>query len=115
MTKLNEKIFNKIQKLCDANDLKIAQLEVILDMGTGTIRAWAKSMPRADKLQLVADYFNVSVDYLFGRDEQEFEDPLNDKGLLEIQRARENMSPQDKDRMNQMLRLTFQEAFKNDE
>ncbi|HEM1859839.1 TPA: helix-turn-helix transcriptional regulator, partial [Listeria monocytogenes] len=38
-----------------------------LNMGENAIYSWKVKTPGADKLKAVADYFNVSTDYLLGR------------------------------------------------
>jgi hypothetical protein len=48
--------------------MSLPQLEVELGLGNGTISRWRSSSPNTDKLQKIADYFNVSMDYLLGRD-----------------------------------------------
>ncbi|MBS7578327.1 MULTISPECIES: helix-turn-helix transcriptional regulator [unclassified Enterococcus] len=45
----------------------IAELERKLDISNGTINKWDKSQPTLIPLNKVADYFNVSVDYLLNR------------------------------------------------
>lgn len=114
MQDLAQKIFFNIKQLCDQNNISLSRLEDILGMGRGTIIKWNTAVPRANTLKQVADYFNVSVDHLMARDDKFYDAIPEDKGLIDIQRARENMSQQDRDRMDQMLRLTFQEAFKDD-
>lgn len=64
----------RIMELCERDDIKIAQLERKLDFGNGTIRKWDKTIPSGDKLAKVADNFNVSIDYLLGRDEKSLPD-----------------------------------------
>lgn len=56
-----------IKDLCTEKNITIAFLERKINLGNGTIRRWEKSSPSADKLQKIADYFNVSTDYLLGR------------------------------------------------
>lgn len=60
----------RVTDLCDKVGIKIAQLERKLDFGNGTIRKWGDAIPSGDKLEKVADFFNVSVDYLLGRDKK---------------------------------------------
>ena len=45
----------------------MAELERKLDFSNGSLRKWGSSMPSGDKIEKVADYFNVSTDYLLGR------------------------------------------------
>lgn len=54
---LNEKGISINKMLCDLN------------LGKGTFATWKKrgTIPKGDILQKIADYFNVSVDYLLGK------------------------------------------------
>lgn len=45
------------------------KLEQVLGFGKSTISSWATKKPSSDKLEKIADYFGVSVDYLLGRDQ----------------------------------------------
>lgn len=62
-------LYEKIKFLADKQKISIRRLEEILGYGNGTIRRWEKQTPGVDKIQKVADYFDVSVDYLLGRTE----------------------------------------------
>lgn len=44
-------------------------MERKLDFANSSIRRWDDRKPSIDKLQKVADYFDVSTDYLLGRTE----------------------------------------------
>ncbi len=57
-----------IRELAKQNGTSLPKLETELGFGAGTISKWDKSAPSADKLQAVADYFCVTVDYLLGRE-----------------------------------------------
>ena len=63
---------DRIRKLCKENGTSITKLEAALGFGNGAIGKWgkAKSMPPADKLLLVADALNVTVDYLLGNESE---------------------------------------------
>ena len=63
--------------------MTIAQLERILDFSGGSIARWDKSRPSVDKLQKVADYFEVSTDYLLGRTDEPYY-KLTEKEKLDI-------------------------------
>ncbi|MEB7427754.1 helix-turn-helix domain-containing protein [Enterococcus faecalis] len=56
-----------IKKLCKEKEISIYQLEESLGFGHNTIYQWNKRTPRIDKINSVADYFQVSTDYLLGR------------------------------------------------
>lgn len=57
-----------IRSLAQAKALNLPKLESELGFGNGTISKWDTSSPSADKLQIVADYFGVTTDFLLGRE-----------------------------------------------
>lgn len=59
-------LYERIKTLCDKKDITIAALERSLNFGNSTIRRWSTTSPSLDKLTLVADYFNISLDELAG-------------------------------------------------
>ena len=62
-------LVDKIRTLARQRDMSLPQLEQELGLGTGTISRWRNSSPNTEKLQKIADYFNVSMDYLLGREQ----------------------------------------------
>lgn len=65
-------LYEKIKQLAAQKNVSIRQIEGHLGYGNGTIRRWGKQTPGVDKVQEVAKYFNVSVDYLLGHKEKPF-------------------------------------------
>ena len=72
-----------IKELCSKYQISINKLEHELKLGQGSIRKWGDSPPSTDRLMLVADYFNVSIDWMLGR---RTELSLDEKELLESYR-----------------------------
>lgn len=66
-------IVERIRALANKQSYSLTTLEVKLGLGNGTISRWSKNAPNTDKLQKVADFFNVSMDYLLGRSEKDDE------------------------------------------
>ena len=64
----NELLVKSIRKLCKENNITPAQLETKLNFGAGLISRWSKSSPSIDKIIDIADYFNVTLDEVVGRD-----------------------------------------------
>jgi len=62
-------LLQRVRYLSDKRKISINALERELGFGNGTIRKWAKAYPSADKLKKVADYFDVTVDYLLNEDD----------------------------------------------
>ena len=57
--------------LCQRNNITIAQLERETGLSHGSIAKMRTSTPKADRLQEIADYFGVSVEYLLtGKDSE---------------------------------------------
>jgi len=62
-------LYEKIKELAAQKNISIRQLEEKLGFANATLRRWNKNKPSIDKIQAVAKYFNVSVDYLLGNEE----------------------------------------------
>lgn len=63
---------DRIKTLCKSAGISMNKLEQELGFGTGYVSKLEKSTPNTKKLQKIADYFNVSVDYLMTGKEPEF-------------------------------------------
>lgn len=57
----------RIKKLCKVRGISLQDLARSINIGENSIYAWKTNAPTSDKLRAVADYLNVSVDYLLGR------------------------------------------------
>lgn len=66
-------LLERIQALCDERGITVAELEREAGVAQRTIYKWGKQSPSAERLQLVADYLEVSVDYLLGRERHEYD------------------------------------------
>ena len=60
----------KIKELRFKNNVKQKELSAFLKVPANTLCSWeyGKAEPPYEKLIAIADYFNVSTDYLLGRD-----------------------------------------------
>lgn len=54
----------RIKELCKINGVSMNKVESDLNFGKGYISKLGKSTPNANKIRQIADYFNVTVDYL---------------------------------------------------
>jgi len=61
-------LLSRIKELCGEHGISIARLEQETGLANGSIRKWSKAIPSGDRLAKVADYFNVTTDYLLGRE-----------------------------------------------
>lgn len=77
-------LLERVDSLINEKRMSRAELERRLDLSQGSIRNWSKKTPGIDKLQKVADYFDVSTDYLLGRTEKRRYYDLTDKEKKDI-------------------------------
>jgi transcriptional regulator with XRE-family HTH domain len=99
-------IVEKIRVLANNEGMSLPDLEVKLGLGNGTISRWNKSKPNTDKLVVIADHFHVSTDYLLGRegeDKDNTELPTYDNLLKIYTRGKNNLSPQEKMKLAQII------------
>ncbi|MBC1548833.1 helix-turn-helix transcriptional regulator [Listeria sp. FSL L7-1434] len=59
--------FERIKKLAESRDKSLQDVAEELNFSRNLIYRWQSSSPKGSDLEKVADYFNVSVDYLLGR------------------------------------------------
>ncbi len=58
--------FEKIKWLCSRHKISLNKLEKECGLSKQSVEKWTNSVPRSDSLAKVANYFNVSVDWLLG-------------------------------------------------
>ena len=83
-----------IRDLCKKKGTSIAQLEKDLGFGNGTIASSKSNYIRSDRLKAIADYFDVSMEYLLtGKELEPFRDgqspnfTIEELQLLDLFRA----------------------------
>lgn len=64
--------YERLKLLCDNKGIKLTNLIQELGMSSGNMNKWKKGVvPKGSTLSKLADYFNVSVDYLIGKTEEQ--------------------------------------------
>ena len=64
-------LYERIETLRNSKGISQGKLEKELGFSNGSYSKWKNSMPTPDRLQKVAEYFNVSVDYLMTGEEKQ--------------------------------------------
>lgn len=84
-------LVEKIKMLCNERKVTFAEVERKTGISNGQIRRWDNSSPKIENIQKVADYFDVSTDYLLGRTDQKRYYDLTEKDERDIQTELENI------------------------
>lgn len=69
--------YERIKELAQTHKISISELERTLKLSNGSISKWASAKPNSRYLEKVADYFQVSTDYLLGREKKPTSDPVS--------------------------------------
>ena len=80
-------MYSIFEMLCEQNGVTPYKVGKETHIATSTLSDWknGKSTPKQDKLKLIADYFNVSLDYLMTGKES-----INvEKAQIDVQLARQ--------------------------
>lgn len=78
-------MYEIFEELCKKNNVTPYRVAKETKIATSTLSDWksGKSTPKQDKLKLIADFFNVSVDYLMTGKDKRFSEETADE-LFEI-------------------------------
>lgn len=75
-------IFERIKFLANKQGKSINRVEEDLKLPKNSLYSLKKATPSSERLELLADYFHVSIDYLLGRDKTEPENQTVDLAEL---------------------------------
>lgn len=99
---------NYFLDLKNKNQIEVANK---LKINPSTFSSWCtgQKMPRMDKVEMLAHYFGIKKSDLIEEHEKE-----PDIDVRRIERAREKMSDEEKDKMMKLLALSFEKYFSDD-
>jgi transcriptional regulator with XRE-family HTH domain len=94
-----EGMLETIKQLCKERDIGFATLERELGFGAGSVRRWGVSPPSIDRVAKVAEYFGVTLDFLFyGKTKKAH--PINEMSredmIMKIVAIFNSLGPEDK-------------------
>lgn len=86
-------IFERIESLRKSKGISQGKLEKELGFSNGSISKWKTSTPTSERLQKLADYFGVSIEYLMTgkEDSEKKETTLTTKDERDIAKDLENI------------------------
>ena len=111
--------FEIVKDLCEKQGISLNTLEDKLKLGKNSLYGLKRNQPSAERLQQIADYFNVSTDYLLGRtDNPAISSDLvttSDGRVVDLSNLRERivlfdgkpLSDDDVDKIAQIIKLSL--------
>ena len=102
----------KIKELALKQGISLQKVAEDLGYSINYLYTLKEKTPKSDRLQEIADYFNVSTDYLLGRTENPRiasdtsivdTDPIEEQTLVMFRKETEDMSDDEKERFNKAL------------
>lgn len=77
-------LYERIESMRKSKGISQRELEKELDFSNGSISKWRNGTPKPERLQKLADYFNVSMEYLMTGEENQKEEYYINKETAEI-------------------------------
>ncbi|WP_436666767.1 helix-turn-helix domain-containing protein [Latilactobacillus sakei] len=112
---------DRIKQLASEHAMSIAELERKLNFANGSISKWDKQSPSMDRITIVADYFNVTTDYLIGRNKtpkdateketKELKNIINNEAGLTY--SEESVTPEDRAAIDSMIAAYYWNKGRN--
>lgn len=107
-------IFEKIKELSKKQGVSLQKVAEDLGFSVNYLYTLKEKTPKSDRLQEIADYFNVSTDYLLGRTDIPYvatsadsktsaNSKLEQQTLVMFRKETEGMSEDEKERFNKAL------------
>lgn len=74
-------LYERIEALRKERGISQGKLEKALGFSNGSVSKWKHSMPTPERLQKLAEYFGVSVDYLLGEETKKAPTPEGERNI----------------------------------
>ncbi|MEG0619179.1 MAG: helix-turn-helix transcriptional regulator [Bacilli bacterium] len=88
-------VFDRIKILADKKGISVSKAASDIGFSENLFYQWKTSSPKSDRLQLVADYFGVSTDYLLGRTDNPYLGQTDDQRERTVQEALDSVMSYD--------------------
>ena len=98
-------------KLLRESGLRASDVSKATGIPPSTFTDWktGRSRPKQEKLEKLAEFFNVSVDYLLGRNESEEKEKKEDDDIAMLSRVGSKLSPEQRKKAISVLKAMFDE------
>ena len=86
-------MYEIFEKLLKEKNVKVADVTRATGIASSTFTDWKKGRytPKQDKLQKIADYFGVTIDYLMNGEEKKWTPTLTEKDEKDLDKKVENL------------------------
>lgn len=86
-------MYEIFERLLKEKNVKVADVTRATGIASSTFTDWKKGRytPKQDKLQKIADYFGVTIDYLMNGEEKEWTPTLTEKDEKDLDKKVENL------------------------
>ena len=86
-------MYEIFERLLKEKNVKVADVTRATGIASSTFTDWKKGRytPKQDKLQRIADYFGVTIDYLMNGEEKEWTPTLTEKDEKDLDKKVENL------------------------
>ncbi|MEE3451614.1 MAG: helix-turn-helix transcriptional regulator [Acutalibacteraceae bacterium] len=104
-----------LKQLRKTKGLTQTQFASEFNISSGTIAMWetGKRMPDTETLKKIAQYFNVSIDYLLDNEKSPLDDTEEpeDEELIILNRNAKNLTPEQRKQLLDMAKIMFKEDW----
>ncbi|MGF7407650.1 helix-turn-helix domain-containing protein [Lactococcus lactis] len=99
-------LYERLQELIKKSNKSMNQIERELGYPRNTISSYKRQNPSTKRLDELAEYFNVSVDYLLGRENIQNSDYSDEENELiaAFRMEREDMTPDEQVKFNKAVK-----------
>lgn len=98
-------LFERVKELSKKRDKNLKEVAIELGFSENAFYKWKTQSPKAETLEKVAEYFDVSVDYLLGRTDDphfnpsriEDEDDYEQELIMMFRKGEKEVAPEKRD------------------
>ena len=108
---------SRVKKMRTDRRLSMEELAKQLNVTKSRVNMWENNgvVPRDEVLIQLSSFFDVSIDYLLGNDENDGKSPTGGKTLHFLQRNLQNLNEEQLAKAKTILSSVFDDIFNDDE
>ena len=111
--------YDRFVALCKEQGIAQSKAVQIIGLNRSAITKWKTgSTPNGETVKKLADLFGVTADYLLGNEKENDTAPYiedDSEEFIILNRAAKKMTPENRKKLLEMIKIMFAEDFKEDE